>query len=204
MSRFQERLWDELVREHATALACPTGSRDLVPRLTIVEPRPAARLRTGALRSRGLSLRPRRLVVGLAALAAIVATVSILTTTGTTPSAAYAVTQNADGTVTVTIDELLGIAGANSQLEKLGVRATVIPVQAGCSASGQIVPYPPPLFGRLTHPSGQGVAIRPDLIPAGETLVLAARRIGIAIGMTSALYRGPVPSCVAPGDAHVG
>jgi hypothetical protein len=143
-------------------------------------------------------------VAGLAALAAIVAMVSILTTTGTTPSAAYAVTQNADGTVTVTIAEVLGIAGANAQLEKLGVMVRVIPVQAGCSASGQIVPYPPPLFGRLAQPRGQGFAIRPSLIPTGETLVLAARRIGIAVGMTSALYRGTVPSCVAPGDAHAG
>jgi hypothetical protein len=204
MSRFQERLWDELVHEHAAALAYPTGSRDLVPRLTIVEPRMAARLGRSRLRAAGLLLRPRRLAAGLAAIAAIAATVSLLTTTGTTPSAAYAVTQNADGTVTVTIAEMLGISDANTQLEKLGVMVRVIPVQAGCSTSGQIVPYPPPLFGRLMQPRGQGFVIRPDLIPTGETLVLAARRIGIAVGMTSALYRGPVPSCVAPGDAHVG
>lgn len=204
MSRFQERLWQELVRDHAAALAYPPGARDLMPRLTIVEPRATARLRTPRLRAGRLLLRPRRLAGGLAAIAAIAATVSLLTTTGTTPSAAYAVTQNADGTVTVTIAEMLGIPGANAQLEKLGVMVRVIPVQAGCSAKGQIVPYPPALFGRLAQPIGQGFVIKPSLIPGGETLVLAARRIGIAVGMTSALYRGTVPSCVAPGDAHVG
>jgi hypothetical protein len=149
-------------------------------------------------------LRPRRLAASLTALAAVVVTVSILTTTGTTPSAAFAVIQNSDGSVSVSISELTGVQGANAQLARLGVRAKVIPVQARCTASGQLVPIPPSLASKIAHPQGQGLAIRPDLIPAGQTLALTARQIGIAVGMTYALYRGDVPACVAPGEAHAG
>jgi hypothetical protein len=202
MSRFQERLWDELVHEHAAALAYPSGSRDLVPRLTIVEPRPAARLQTGALRSHGLSLRPRRLVAGLAGLAAIVATISILTTTGTTPSAAYAVTQNADGTISVSIDELTGVAGANEQLARLNVSARVVPIQTDCSARGEPVPIPTSLAAKIAHAQGQGLAIRPDLVPPGETLVLTARQAGAIVGLGYGLYRGTVPACIGLGEDH--
>ncbi|MGH2880264.1 MAG: hypothetical protein ACRDK4_11750 [Solirubrobacteraceae bacterium] len=205
MSRFQERLWEELVRDHATALAYPSGSRDLVPRLTIVEPRVAARFGSSASRFPRLSLRPRRLVAGLAVLAAIVASVSILTTAGTTPSAAYAVTQRPDGTLDVSISELTGVSGANAQLAKLGVSVRVIPVQAGCSDFGQVVPVPPSLAAKLARPGdGGGLAVRPDLVPPGDTLVLTARQSESAVTLGYSLYRGAVPSCIGLGEAHVG
>lgn len=201
MSRFQERLWEELVRDHATALACPAGSLDLLPRLTIVEPRGAALLWLPTFRPRRLP-QPRRLAATLAALAAVVAGVSILTTTGTTPSAAYAVTQNPDGTISVSIDELTGVAGANEQLARLGVSAKVVPIQAGCSAPGEAVPIPSSLDAKIAHVQGQGLAIRPDLVPPGETLVLTARQSGAIVGLGYALYRGMAPACIGFGEDH--
>jgi hypothetical protein len=209
MSRFQERLWEELVRDHAAALAYPAGSRDLLPGLTIVEPRGAALLGTSALRPGRLLLRPgrlllrpRRLAAGLAAIAAIAATVSILTTTATAPSAAYAVTQRPDGTLDISIDELTGVAGANAQLAKLGVRVRVVPVQAGCVAIGAIAPMAPSLAGKVAHIEGQGLAVRPELVPAGDTLVLTAKQIGTVVGLGYKLYLGAAPECLPPGDSH--
>ncbi|HEX3391776.1 MAG TPA: hypothetical protein VHS55_04375 [Solirubrobacteraceae bacterium] len=203
MSRFQERLWDELVCDHATALAYPAGSRDLLPGLTIVEPRGTA-LGTGALRPGRLLRRPRRLVAGLVALAAVVATVSILTTTGTTPSAAYAVTQKPDGALDISINELTGVVGANAQLAKLGVSVRVVPVQAGCTAAGAIAPMAPSLAATVAHIEGEGVTVQPGLVPPGDTLVLAAKQIGAIVGLGYKLYRGTAPACLPPGDSHAG
>lgn len=205
MSRFQARLWEELVRDHATALAYPTGSRDLVPRLTIVEQRAAVLRGTSRLRPGRLPLRPRRLVAGLAAVAAVAATVSLLTTTGTAPSVAYAVTQRPDGTLDVSISELTGVSGANAQLAKLGVSVRVIPVQAGCSDFGQVVPVPPPLAAKVARPAnGGGLAVRPDLVPHGDTLALTARQSGSTVDLSYGLYRGTLPSCIGLGEAHAG
>jgi hypothetical protein len=202
MSRFQERLWEDLVRDHAAALAYPTGSRDLVPRLTIVEPRATARLWTPRLRTGRLPVRPGRLVAGLAAIAAIAITVSLLTTTGTTPSAAYAVTQRPDGTLAISIDELTGVTGANAQLAKLGVNVRVVPVQAGCTATGTVAPMAPSLAATVAHIEGEGVTVRPDLIPPGDTIVLAAKQTGSVVGLEYVLYHGAAPACVPAGDRH--
>lgn len=203
MSRFQERLWEELVSDHAAALAYPAGSRDLLPSLTIVEPRGGALLGRGTLRRAQMLLRPRRLAAGLAAIAAIVATASILTTTGTTPSVAYAVTQRADGTLDISIGELTGVAGANAQLARLGARVRVVPVQASCSVSGQIVSVPPALVAKVARAAeGGGLAVRPDLVPPGDTLVLTARQVGPAVDLSYGLYRGSAPSCIGLGEDH--
>ena len=193
MSKFEERLWSELVRDHAWALAYPASSPES--------------LRSPPIRARRqplLGSRPISIATGLAALAAAVAAITIATTTSTTPSVAYAVTQRPDGTLSVSIDELTGVAGANAQLARLGVSVRVVPVQVGCVASGQMAPIPPSLHEGLAHIEGQGVAVRPDLVPAGDTLVLSARQLGGAVGLGFALYRGAAPACVAPGDSHVG
>ncbi|HEV3095119.1 MAG TPA: hypothetical protein VGY30_11475 [Solirubrobacteraceae bacterium] len=222
MPRFQERLWDELVRDHAAALAYPVAARGPLRSLPIVEERrpalpglPAGRRwpalpREPALRKQpaprlGALLRPGRLAATLTALAATVAVVAILSTTGTTPSVAYAVTQNPDGTITVTIGELTGVTGANAQLAKLGVRANVVPVQAGCTArSESLSGIPPSLSMNIAHVQGQGLAIRPDLIPSGDTLVLIAKQVGASVGLSYGLYRGAAPACVAAGEDHAG
>lgn len=202
MSRFQERLWQELVADHGAALAYPQGLRDPLRPLPILEPRRPAARRLPALLPDRLRLRPSGLAATLAALVATVAAVAILSTTGTAPSAAYAVTQNPDGTIKVSIDELTGVTGANAQLAKLGVRVTVVPVQAGCSSVGLIAPMNPSLAATVAHIEGQGVTIQPKLIPAGDTLVLAARQIGSIVGLGYKLYQGAAPTCVPSGDSH--
>lgn len=202
MSRFQERLWQELVRDHGAALAYPTGLRDPLRTLPIVEPRrPPLR---GAPRLRHGRLRPVGLAATLAASAATVAAVAILSTAGTAPPAAYAVTQSPDGTITVSIDELTGVVGANTQLARLGVRVRVVPVRVGCPAPVGIVPTPPPLAATIAHAQGQGLALRPYLVPPGETLVLTARQNGPAVDLSYGLYRGAVPGCIGIGEDHAG
>src|SRR5580700_6041315 len=99
MSKFEDHLWAEFVREHGNAVAqmsTPT------PRHVWRGPRLVA----------GTSL-------GLAGVVAAVALV--LGATTTTP--AFAVTRNHDGTFTISIRGSSGIAGANAKLDRLGIRA---------------------------------------------------------------------------------
>lgn len=196
MSEFQERLWSELVREHASALTCPAGA-DLWQPLPIIERRHPARLSWPARR-------PRQLAGAFAAIVALAIAVTVATTLTSSPSsAAYAVTQHPDGTVTVSLSEIAGVTGANAQLAKLGVPVRVAPVKVGCPPATSITPIPPSLWGTIAHGEGQGILTRPALIPPGTTLVLAARQVGAGVFFTYALYRGAPPTCVAPGDNHV-
>jgi len=99
----------------------------LVELRTMVAAEPAERGRRRAVGSR------RRLVLagGLAAavLAAIAAAGAFFLSTGT--QAAYAVTKNADGSVTVEIDSLTDAAGLQAKLEASGVKAVVEYLPAG-------------------------------------------------------------------------
>lgn len=191
MSDFQQRLWTELVRDHAAALAYPAAAGDRLGSLAIVEPR-ATLARSWRVARRG------RLVAGLAVLCAALVAATIAVTTSTAPSAAYAVTRSADGTVHVSITDLTGVSGANAQLEKLGVPVRVVPVSSTCAVEGDIV-TPPPSRGRAVAHADLGIAVHPELIPAGETLVLTARQAGSAVYLSYAFYRGPAPACVAVG-----
>lgn len=196
MSDFKQRLWSELVGEHAFALAYPVAARDRLADLPILEP---PTLLAGPRPRWGASVRAR-LAASVAALAAVLAAATIAITSGTAPSAAYAVTRGSDGTVHISIAELTGVSGANAELEKLGVAVRVVPVVAGCKASGEIVvPPPPPSLGTEIAHAEAGIAVRPDLIPAGETVVLAAKQTGAAVSLTYAFYRGAAPACVATG-----
>lgn len=204
MSRFQERLWDELVRDHAATLAYPAGMRDPLRELPILEPRRVPLRGLPALRPGELMLRPGQIAATLALLAATVIAVAIFSTTGTTPSAAYAVTQNPDGTITVSVAELTGITGANEQLARLGVKVKVVPVQANCAGPSESVPTPPLLAAKLAHAQGEGLGIDPALVPSGDTLVLLARQTESAVNLSFGLYRGAAPACIAVGEDHVG
>jgi hypothetical protein len=91
--------------------------------------------------------RPRlALVGGVAAVLAASATVGVIVLTAGT-QAAYAVTKNADGTVTVEIDSLTDAAGLESKLQAAGVNAVVqyLPEGKACQQ---------PWFTPLGHPPG--------------------------------------------------
>jgi hypothetical protein len=182
MSKFEDRLWRELVKEHGAELAQMTP--------------PAADHRRRQ--------RPKLLAgttVGLAGVGTAVAL--IVSAAGSSP--AFAVTRNNDGTVTVLIRRLDGIAGANARLEALGVRARAVVVATGCKPPpgvtgkpGRLIPAPK-VHGNWTG-ARQIVIARfdPKKIPSGRTLVLPAVRAGkeVRIDQVRAV-RGPAPPCLA-------
>lgn len=121
--------------------------------------------------------------------------VSVMLSAGTS-SPAYAVTEQSDGTITVTLSELVGVTGANQELAKLGVKATVTKVEPGCTATVATVPLPAGLGVKLAHPEPGGLTIHPTEIPPGDSLLLTAQQLGAGVGLSVGLYRGPAPSCV--------
>jgi|GEM_PF-5885453 hypothetical protein len=147
---------------------------------------------------------------GGASLGTVIALVLALSASTSPP--AYALVLHRDGSLTLTVNELVGIEPANARLAKLGVRLRLAKAEAGCSAKGRPVPPPGLLLPRLVRPEKVGRGLRglrmlvhPSAIPAGDTLVLVFHRIvahsesrsipGIAGSM--GLYRDPAPTCVS-------
>jgi hypothetical protein len=185
MSKFEDRLWSELVLDHGPQLAA-------MPRMEI-----PSHSRRGPI------------AVGAVALAGALAAVALTATTGPSPSDAYSVSQSSNGSVNITIRELSGVSGANAQLARLHVRVRVATVEANCSATGEIAPISPPpilppIVSDLVHHEGESFVVRPDLVPRGDFLVISARELGQNVGLSYAFYRGSAPPCVRPGDSNVG
>lgn len=184
MSRFKDRLWRDLMREHGDDLAQIH--------------RPAGQHSRRA--------RPRVLAGTTAGLAAIGAAVAlILSAAGSSP--AFAVTRNHDGTVTVALRTFSAIHDANAKLAGAGLAAKLVQVRAGCVAPDA----KPPLAltaawraratGQRVLPARAVVQARfdPRKIPAGQTLVIAAWRTGQSIHVTAArAVRGGAPACLPP------
>lgn len=199
MSKIEDRLWSELVREHATELE-------------LASPAPTHRQRR---------VRRSSLAIGGLGLAGAITAATLALTAATSPPA-FALTQNADSTVTLTINELVGVTGANEQLAKLGISAHVARIEAGCTATGQPTdPTGEPLEttpleqdGILQSVPAEGIAswrINPSAIPAGDTLSLLATQRELVVhggpapgsritaqSFGAALYRGQAPACYPP------
>lgn len=191
---FEDRLWGYLMTEHGAQLAT-------LPR------------------RRRKTANPRSWVVGGSAVAAAGTAAGLavaLFATAATP--AFAVTNNSNGTVTVRIHELVGISGANAELARLGVHARAVRLIPNCLKSLAQVPPAQWTYKAVrpegATPSGQirdnggrtqipvdptrassAVTIEPSQIPAGDTLVLAAREIASHVQLAVLMVRGPAPTC---------
>jgi uncharacterized membrane protein YgcG len=180
MSKFEDRLWRELVRKHGADLAQTT--------------RPAAK---PARRPR-----PRLLAGTSVALAVAVATVALVLSAASSPPA-FAVSRNADGTYTVTIQKLAAIHGANARLAALGIRARLVVVTQGCTVKA----LPPAAVHamRLAQSAAgkeapQAVIARldPRKIPPGNWQVIPTYRVGRTVHLEKAhLMQGQAPACIS-------
>lgn len=179
MTKFADELFADLMQEHGSALeVIPPPARRTVPR-------------------------PVWLAAGVVGMAgAITAGVTVLS--GGTP--AYAVTDNADGTVTVAINQLSGVDGANGALRSRGDRVVVVPVRDGCPTLDSLPPGRP---GSSDHPtqvsgsaSGHGgtsgtITVDAHGVPAGDTALVAVQAGPNGIRVAMKLISGPAPRCVS-------
>jgi hypothetical protein len=145
MTKFADQLFDDLMQEHGPELAATRM--------------PAAPKRRVA--------HPVRLAAVAGGIAAVATGVGLMVPGGGTP--AYAVTANANGTVTLDVYDQSGIAGANAALRKLGDQVVVVPVKAGCPSitSLPLVPRDAgylPLQTNVTKSGGGSVTVS---VPGG-------------------------------------
>jgi hypothetical protein len=175
VNKFEDQLFTDLMREHGEELATVQAP---VARRTV--------------------RRPVWVAAGAAGVAAVVTTGWGLVDNGTP---AYAVDAHADGTVTVSLTELLGLDGANAELRKLGVAAAVVPMRADCTER-----QPPAVRvdGKVSVGAEQARAGRPGSftldatsIPPGDTAVLGAQqRPNGDVVLSFTVVRGAAPTCV--------
>lgn len=150
---------------------------------------PERRSRRPRIRRRPSPSKLSLLVAAPVAIAGVVAAV-IGVLSGPAAPPAFAVTVD-HGSVWVTVNQIAGIGGADARLEALGIPVRVVPMTAACS-SQVAMSY----LGMST--SNPMVKLTPATIPAGTTVVLAARSTGpgtvaLAVGRVT----GAVPPCVS-------
>jgi hypothetical protein len=152
-------------------------------------------------RRRPLWRRPRLAVAGGLAVAAVAAATVGVVFLSTGTQAAYAVTKNADGTVTVEIDSLTDAAGLQANLQAAGVNAVVeyLPTGKMCREPW-FTPAGPASAGGQTSSVGKNsdgsfsFTISND-IPAGDTLVISTQSGGGFQALGMAIAQGTVPPC---------
>lgn len=171
MTKFEDRLFDDLIRAHGAELSAPTAAR----------------------RNRAVWLSG-----GVVAAAGASAAGLVMFGSGATP--AFAVTQNSDGTATIAVHQLSGIAGANAKLHSLGDNVVIVPVQAGCPSLGSL-PKAGQITGKTTSTgmrsaSGQ-ITVNVTGIPAGDIAVVGVSQNGTMTQMGVAITTAPAPSCVS-------
>jgi len=186
MTKFSDQLFDDLMREHGPALA--HTALPAHPRRSIT--------------TRGT------LLAGGGALAVGAAVAGVLAAQGGTPAdvagkatpAAYNVTKNSDGTITLAVYQKSGIAGANAKLRKLGDKnVVVVPVEPGCPR-----PAAPAVSGKghlivtgISVSRDGSVTVKAQGIPAGDILVIGIETNGRTAMSGGYLTSPPAPSCIS-------
>ena len=178
MSKFEDRLWRDLVRKHGADLAQMT--------------RPAPK---NARRGRP------RLLAGTSIGLAVAGTAAVLVLSAASSPPAFAVNRNSDGTVTVSLQKLEAIHGANAKLAALGIRARLVVVTQGCKVKA----LPPTavqamqLARTVASAPKQQVAVAkldPTKIPPGKWQVIPAYRVNGTVHVEKGnLIQGQAPTC---------
>jgi len=145
MSRFEDNLWARLEREQAPTL-----------------------LQNMATQRRKRTAR----WMGAAAGVAVLGGVAAATYLGGTPPA-YAVVDNPDGSVTLTIREIQRFEEATAKLRDRGIPAIAVPLRRDCAQQGNTLHDPLNAVEFDLSPEAFNIKILRDRIPAGGTVVLA-------------------------------
>ncbi|HTP18080.1 MAG TPA: hypothetical protein VMJ65_00660 [Solirubrobacteraceae bacterium] len=182
MSKFEDRLWRDLVRKHGADLAQMT--------------RPPAE-------TSGLARARPRLLAGTSVALAVAGTAVALVLSAASSPPAFAVNRNSDGTVTVTLQKLAAIHGANARLAALGIRARLVVVSTGCTvkalppAAVAAMKLTQSMAGRAA-PQAAIARFDPREIPRGKTQVIPTYRIANTVHVaTGHLIQGKAPVCIS-------
>jgi hypothetical protein len=170
MSTFEDRLWSQLVEEHGDELRSSH---------TMTAPGHRRRRRPALVTGTALA------GAGLAA----AAVVAITATTSTPP--AFAVTDHADGTVSVTLNDISDLTALNAELARDGIPAKAVPLSQTCPVHAPMVIMP-----SGTDPNTYAITIVPSQIPAGYTGILAASQTASGrVELVMGAIKPPAPPC---------
>jgi hypothetical protein len=177
MGKFEDNLWAELQHEHGQGLLQNMAKRQ--------------------------SRRTRRWIAAAAAVT-VLGTGALAASTyfGGAPPA-YAVVDNPDGSVTLTVRELEAFDAATAELRKRGIRASAVPMRKDCSWDEYAKIEPIVL---LDHNQTSAVEwnmsnlyqmkIHRERIPADAELVIFAIKRGGGLQIGAGYARGEMPKCV--------
>ncbi|MCP2249353.1 hypothetical protein [Lentzea aerocolonigenes] len=171
MSKFEDNLWAELQQEHGQTLL-----RNM---------------------TRRQSRRTKRWIVAAAA-------VTVLGTGALAASAyfggappAYAVVDNPDGSVTLTIRELERFDEATAKLRERGVPAIAVGLRQDCVETGRSLDVPVAAVDFEFTKEASKITITPGRIPVDATVVLATANEGDHWIVTGGVYaRDQLPGCL--------
>lgn len=171
MTRFKDNLLDDLMREHGQTL----------------EDVPEQRNKRSA----------RPLLVAAGALAIAGAGTVAITTSGNSPEA-WAVTKNADGSVTLTIRDIKGVDPANAKLREYGIGAKAVPMSRDCAPLDESKLDLLGGYELPRHEADGSVTMSPGDVPPGYTILLGISNLpgrGTGLGFTGP-HRNPAPDCL--------
>jgi hypothetical protein len=184
MTRFDDNLWREVERRYGSELSGADGPLSSGPRRRL----------------------PMIAGASLGVAGASAAAVVVLGAASSPP--AFAVTTHSDGTVSLVIRRIDGIAGANRRLAQLGIHVRAVQVDAHCQAAVA------PALRHVTVASfrrnrraewtggvegGVKARIRPQQIARNHTLVIAAvPNKGQVRLVRGRAVRGAIPICLPP------
>jgi hypothetical protein len=157
----------------------------------------------------GFAGHPRILAAGAAAAVAAATTAVLAIGAATSAAPAFAVTDNPDGSVSITLNEITGVFELNAKLAAMGIAVRAVPVASGCTATAQVVgpdgsvqpaatlaATPLGTSPRTGSPATLNTITVDPPHTSGQTEILAASTSGL--DLLGQVVQGQVPSCVAP------
>jgi hypothetical protein len=180
MTSFEDQLWSDLVREHGDRMrASSTHTAALATSMTGQRAPRARRVRRTAILS------------GTALATAGATTAAVLALSASSAPPAFAVTDNGDGTITVTLREISGVSGLNAEFARRGINARAVPFSATCPVKGYANALP---VG--TNFDTFSVTLDPRMIESGYTAVVAATQtVSGTVELTQGAVPSPAPAC---------
>lgn len=137
----------------------------------------------------------RSLLVGGGAmgLAAVAAAAVLIATAATSAPPAYALTQNPDGSVTVTINDVANaVAAVNAKFAAAGINDTVVPVTADCPATGNLADQ---LMLEPASSPGDSLTVTRNVDPGYQGVIAAEQLPDGQVAMTEEAIKPPIPTC---------
>lgn len=171
MSKFEDSLWAEMQREHGQALLLNMAKQ-----------------------------RSRRTArwIGAAAAVTVLGTGALAASAyfGGAPPA-YAVVDNPDGSVTLTVREVQRFEEATAKLRERGIQAIAVPLREGCAETGRSLQVPVAAVDFELTAKESRITITPDRIPPDATVVLATDVGADVLIVSGGVYaRDQLPACL--------